>query len=124
MDDCMCSPTVPSRTPVRLRTLGRIRRNPRCGGVRQRPLASQDVPVLIPCPPGIAAPAPAREQHLVSLPRAGAGAAIRSEEHTSELQSLTNLVCRLLPEKKKAILPPLTLTLSATYFFFTTILHT
>src|SRR5437016_10980023 len=29
---------------------------------------------------------------------AGAG---RSEEHTSELQSLTNLVCRLLLEKKK-----------------------
>src|SRR5262249_59341230 len=28
----------------------------------------------------------------------------RSEEHTSELQSLTNLVCRLLLEKKKKIL--------------------
>src|SRR5437016_12063456 len=27
--------------------------------------------------------------------------ALRSEEHTSELQSLTNLVCRLLLEKKK-----------------------
>src|SRR5437016_7535642 len=26
--------------------------------------------------------------------------ALRSEEHTSELQSLTNLVCRLLLEKK------------------------
>src|SRR5438046_10699647 len=26
----------------------------------------------------------------------------RSEEHTSELQSLTNLVCRLLLEKKKS----------------------
>src|SRR5262249_26689836 len=35
---------------------------------------------------------------------ASAGAATRSsrsEEHTSELQSLTNLVCRLLLEKKK-----------------------
>src|SRR5258706_11866929 len=31
--------------------------------------------------------------HLKGLPR--------SEEHTSELQSLTNLVCRLLLEKKK-----------------------
>src|SRR5438093_9853661 len=30
-----------------------------------------------------------------------AGEHIRSEEHTSELQSLTNLVCRLLLEKKK-----------------------
>src|SRR5258706_6741336 len=29
----------------------------------------------------------------------GAGAQGRSEEHTSELQSLTNLVCRLLLEK-------------------------
>src|SRR5258706_2460451 len=29
------------------------------------------------------------------------GAHHRSEEHTSELQSLTNLVCRLLLEKKK-----------------------
>src|SRR5262249_58194846 len=29
--------------------------------------------------------------------------AVRSEEHTSELQSLTNLVCRLLLEKKKKI---------------------
>src|SRR5258706_2134333 len=28
----------------------------------------------------------------------------RSEEHTSELQSLTNLVCRLLLEKKKALI--------------------
>src|SRR5437016_11362740 len=30
-----------------------------------------------------------------------AGIPRRSEEHTSELQSLTNLVCRLLLEKKK-----------------------
>src|SRR5262249_61146383 len=29
--------------------------------------------------------------------------AARSEEHTSELQSLTNLVCRLLLEKKKKL---------------------
>src|SRR5258706_10446987 len=29
----------------------------------------------------------------------------RSEEHTSELQSLTNLVCRLLLEKKKKNTP-------------------
>src|SRR5688572_32580290 len=30
------------------------------------------------------------------------GLAMRSEEHTSELQSQSNLVCRLLLEKKKA----------------------
>src|ERR1019366_1867583 len=29
----------------------------------------------------------------------------RSEEHTSELQSLTNIVCRLLLEKKRSKLP-------------------
>src|SRR5437016_8900018 len=34
---------------------------------------------------------------LVELPGVGRK---RSEEHTSELQSLTNLVCRLLLEKK------------------------
>src|SRR2546427_9413726 len=33
-------------------------------------------------------------------PRPG-GADVRSEEHTSELQSQSNLVCRLLLEKKK-----------------------
>src|SRR5256886_11668392 len=33
--------------------------------------------------------------------------AIRSEEHTSELQSQSNLVCRLLLEKKKTQTPSL-----------------
>src|SRR3712207_8356630 len=33
--------------------------------------------------------------------QAAAGAALRSEEHTSELQSRQYLVCRLLLEKKK-----------------------
>src|SRR5260370_29135506 len=35
-----------------------------------------------------------------------AGLPLRSEEHTSELQSHLNLVCRLLLEKKKKILTP------------------
>src|SRR5256886_13710187 len=35
---------------------------------------------------------------------------IRSEEHTSELQSQSNLVCRLLLEKKKKI-PPIHISL-------------
>src|SRR2546430_12499958 len=38
--------------------------------------------------------------HRPSRPRAR-GALGRSEEHTSELQSQSNLVCRLLLEKKK-----------------------
>src|SRR5438093_6445744 len=33
---------------------------------------------------------------------------LRSEEHTSELQSLTKLVCRLLLEKKNGISNPIT----------------
>src|SRR5258706_5831285 len=55
-----------------------------------------------------------RERHVAAVGKAGhellelrAGLAEapwrsrRSEEHTSELQSLTNLVCRLLLDKKK-----------------------
>src|SRR2546430_5161756 len=41
-----------------------------------------------------------------------AGRLPRSEEHTSELQSQSNLVCRLLLEKKKPIDAPVT---SATF---------
>src|SRR2546427_9647457 len=36
----------------------------------------------------------------------GVGVLLRSEEHTSELQSQSNLVCRLLLEKKKAEADP------------------
>src|SRR5688572_32196963 len=36
-----------------------------------------------------------------SVPETGLSTAGRSEEHTSELQSQSNLVCRLLLEKKK-----------------------
>src|SRR5262245_62850575 len=39
------------------------------------------------------------DTHLGGAARASAGE--RSEEHTSELQSLRHLVCRLLLEKKK-----------------------
>src|SRR5258706_5598844 len=42
----------------------------------------------------------ARQLQQVGQP-AAAGAIGRSEEHTSELQSLTNVVCRLLLERKK-----------------------
>src|SRR2546425_6277176 len=37
------------------------------------------------------------------LPLHAPGGAVRSEEHTSELQSLAYLVCRLLLEKKKNV---------------------
>src|SRR5437899_9991581 len=46
-----------------------------------------------------------RQQKEKTLPRIRAGRhMMRSEEHTSELQSLRHLVCRLLLEKKKRTL--------------------
>src|SRR5438270_7856839 len=45
-----------------------------------------------------------RQDRLADLALDGAlGRQERSEEHTSELQSQSNLVCRLLLEKKKAL---------------------
>src|SRR2546430_12408541 len=43
----------------------------------------------------------ANAERAAHLPRPGPGSRRRSEEHTSELQSQSNLVCRLLLEKKK-----------------------
>src|SRR2546430_12687014 len=42
---------------------------------------------------------------LDDRPRQPPGLRLRSEEHTSELQSQSNLVCRLLLEKKKKTKP-------------------
>src|SRR5262249_57924468 len=42
-----------------------------------------------------------KELARIDLAEEGVALLLRSEEHTSELQSLTNLVCRLLLEKKK-----------------------
>src|SRR2546430_10358411 len=55
---------------------------------QRRVLRNATAPALAPLPPGPA---------LASRP------GTRSEEHTSELQSQSNLVCRLLLEKKKRI---------------------
>src|SRR5256885_10588608 len=52
-------------------------------------------------PPGYVVRTSAFERFLESLERE---APVRSEEHTSELQSPCNLVCRLLLEKKKILL--------------------
>src|SRR2546427_6867198 len=40
-------------------------------------------------------------RHRLGLVTSGDRSRVRSEEHTSELQSQSNLVCRLLLEKKK-----------------------
>src|SRR5438093_4309428 len=55
---------------------------------------AHDRPVL-----GRQQPAAVPDRHRSGTGRTGCSS--RSEEHTSELQSLTNLVCRLLLEKKK-----------------------
>src|SRR5690349_23077765 len=51
-------------------------------------------------PPGIGVEEQLATEHLRSLRRPQL---VRSEEHTSELQSRRDLVCRLLLEKKKSI---------------------
>src|SRR5438093_8548783 len=56
-----------------------------------------------PAPAAPSSPATSRRRRRRRSPRRRAHPprrASRSEEHTSELQSLTNLVCRLLLEKK------------------------
>src|SRR2546430_6590187 len=52
--------------------------------------------------PAPVSPLVPRPQQRVLPARSSGRRQIRSEEHTSELQSQSNLVCRLLLEKKKA----------------------
>src|SRR2546430_12522334 len=51
--------------------------------------------------PALHAHEPRRAKHRATVVRYFARRFARSEEHTSELQSQSNLVCRLLLEKKK-----------------------
>src|SRR5690606_41874295 len=57
------------------------------------------VPVVAECLP--LALIGVRQHDAIKRNRAHAFSGVRSEEHTSELQSRENLVCRLLLEKKK-----------------------
>src|SRR5690349_23914528 len=52
------------------------------------------------CRPGRPAPAPRSDRAAARRPARRDRRAARSEEHTSELQSRRDLVCRLLLEKK------------------------
>src|SRR5256885_3913114 len=65
-------------------------RSPRCSGAPRRPRQCPPAPPCAPAAPCRPAPAPRASP-------------CRSEEHTSELQSPCNLVCRLLLEKKKTV---------------------
>src|SRR2546425_6855856 len=62
-----------------------------------------DVRVALRVPPGAFRPPPEVESAVLHL-RIRPGPCVRSEEHTSELQSLAYLVCRLLLEKKKTMI--------------------
>src|SRR2546429_4553628 len=63
---------------------------------RLKPALLPRAPAKLPTSPTTAAaPSPGQRNHLFERPD------VRSEEHTSELQSRLHLVCRLLLEKKK-----------------------
>src|SRR2546425_5098494 len=76
---------------VDLQVEGAARRSPRDPGVDARPVAERRRQPMRPV--GLEQVGPGRQEHE------------RSEEHTSELQSLAYLVCRLLLEKKKNLIP-------------------
>src|SRR5262249_56103080 len=52
-------------------------------------------------PAGLSHRGAGRDRRSIQIHRRREAAGSRSEEHTSELQSLTNLVCRLLLSKNK-----------------------
>src|SRR2546430_3860989 len=55
--------------------------------------------------PTLTATRPPRRRRWPDRAAGGRRSSDRSEEHTSELQSQSNLVCRLLLEKKKYLIP-------------------
>src|SRR5207237_10797824 len=71
-------------------------RSYRCARGRTRPTCAAFLPF------GVVGTLPPECDSRALVPvEGGLGCSIRSEEHTSELQSHLNLVCRLLLEKKK-----------------------
>src|SRR2546425_6184050 len=82
----------------------------RCSGTRKVPLKKNNptataaaIPTIVPiqvCSPSLES-STARKISASSAPSRNTIRKTRSEEHTSELQSLAYLVCRLLLEKKK-----------------------
>src|SRR5690606_42106070 len=80
-----------------------------CGRASRRPWAAT-ASCAVRCGPSWGSPTPApppspptspRQESPRSAPSPSSRPRDRSEEHTSELQSRENLVCRLLLEKKK-----------------------
>src|SRR2546422_5434637 len=73
-------------------------------GLRERPAA--DVEILAHGHVHEAAHAAQRPRDVALAPHVLGEDEVRSEEHTSELQSRLHLVCRLLLEKKKTNINP------------------
>src|SRR5688572_32142287 len=85
------------RQGVRRRQLRLRRHQIRRAGRRRRPGAADTAAALVQRARRRTGP----ERHSRFVQDDTRGSALRSEEHTSELQSQSNLVCRLLLEKKK-----------------------
>src|SRR5205823_6972829 len=98
---CPCSPThrTPHSFPTR-RSSDLITAGPPPGRAASPTIA---VPVVAKIPAPIVAPTPSAVRCHLPRVRLRPPRWARSEEHTSELQSLAYLVCRLLLEKKKKI---------------------
>src|SRR2546426_3719790 len=77
------------------------RRHTRLQGDWSSDVCSSDLRRRWPCPSSPRSPSTESTRSRVQPLIATSAAAPRSEEHTSELQSPCNLVCRLLLEKKK-----------------------
>src|SRR2546425_9287898 len=82
-------------------TLFRSRDRPRGLGLRERRGADRGPADARDGAAGHVLRCPGRSAGTAGAPR-GRDVPLRSEEHTSELQSLAYLVCRLLLEKKKS----------------------
>src|SRR4051812_49654485 len=92
------SPLFPYTTLFRSSTFDSIARPPSCGAISPEVCACHDSAYVRRCgcdETAVAGFGGAGRSRRVSQ------TTIRSEEHTSELQSHVNLVCRLLLEKKK-----------------------
>src|SRR5690349_23538057 len=77
---------------------------PICFGVRQPVQAGRGYSFSVPAERMPAGPLYFPRQRVACTPLAGRLRVARSEEHTSELQSRRDLVCRLLLEKKKLVM--------------------
>src|SRR5205085_10630936 len=99
------TPRLPRSPPFPYTTLFRssVRSSSASSATAARRSARSSVTSSPPCPDNgrsLTEPPPVTRQHA-SIHDLASACQARSEEHTSELQSQSNLVCRLLLEKKK-----------------------